>query len=121
MISALQCAAYSMLNIEKYCSEYIEPLLLKANGSPIYYGKYNSEGTQMYYISKIYAKDPPELTSLGPVEVSPFLIKKYLESLGYVVKFCQVLEKYPIGQSASKRTTYYPAGCISYYSLKISF
>ena len=120
MIDALSCKICNMIGIDEYCTKNIEPLLLKSNGQPIYFGKYNSNGTINYYISKIYAKDPPQLYSVGRPEVSPIDIKNYLESLGYNVSLVQVSEKYEAGYSSSKKTRYYNAGYNTYYSLKIS-
>jgi hypothetical protein len=120
MISALSCKIKSLEEIDNYCTKEIEPLLLKKKGQPLYFGKYNSNGTYMGSIRKVYAKDVPRMEYITPTPVSPWDIKDYLESLGYIVEWVQVSENYPAGFSSSRRTCYYSSGYLTYYSLKIS-
>ena len=119
MINALACQIHSLAAIDEYCTKTIEPLLLKANGQPVYFGKYNESGTTEYYISAIYAKDTPSLHAISQMTVSPKDIRSYLEALGYKVSWVQIKDPYPAGFSSSRRTCYYPAGYNVYYSLKI--
>ena len=119
MIPATTCKLNSIFNVEKYCTEKIEPLLLKGNGRATF-GKYNKDGSQCYYISALYAKDPPSLESLGIPKIHPFDIKIFLESLGYQVNWIMVKEWYPAGYSGTGRTKYYNAGYNIYYTLDIS-
>ena len=119
MIDAMLCRINSYISIDEYCTREIEPLLLKAKGQPIYFGKYNSDGTEHYYIGATYAKDRPSLKALGRPEVSPKNIENYLRKLGYQVEWVQMQERYPAGYSSSKRTCYYSSGYNTYYSLKI--
>ena len=79
MISAAMCKVHTLANIERYCSENIEPLLLEANGQAIDFGKYNEDGTVEYYISKTYAKDCPGLEPYRYTPVNPLIIKTFLE------------------------------------------
>lgn len=119
MINASVCKANLLMNIEKYCTEQIEPLMLKSNGT-IYFGKYTRNGEYKIYIHKTYAKDCPRAEISGKVEYNPFDIKKFLEMNGYKVEWVEMEESYPAGYSASKRTCYYKSGFNKYYSLKIS-
>ena len=121
MISANSCRLCGLINIDKYCTKNIEPLLLSSCGQPIYFGKYNIDGTKMYYISDLYANKAPELKILKDSSASPQDIKSYLEALGYKVEWVQVKEPYPAGYSGSRKTRYYNAGHHIYYSLKISY
>lgn len=120
MISALACKVNNLNDIDEYCTEKIQPLLMEKIGHPIYFGKYNVNGEISYYITKIYANKPPELRSLGQPKVHPFSIKAFLEELGYSVEWVRVKEIYPAGYLASKKTRYYSEGYNTYYSLKIS-
>jgi hypothetical protein len=120
MITANYCRLNSMALVCEYCEKHIEPLLLKKSG-PVYYGKYNSEGTMSYYIGKTYAADAPTLKSLGAPDIRPQEIKSFLEMLGYKVDWVPVDESYPAGYSSTRRTKYYNAGYNSYWSLKISY
>ena len=120
MITANFCKLNSLALVCEYCEKHIEPLLLKSSG-PVYYGKYNSDGTISYYISKIYAAHAPKLEKLGNSNIRPHEIKAFLEKLGYKVDWVRVEESYPAGYSSSKRTKYYNAGYNSYWSLKISY
>lgn len=120
MISAISCKVLALSEIEKYCTEKIEPLLLKANGNPIYFGKYNSTGTKEYIIFSLYAKDPPSLHFTGAPKVNPNCIKNYLEALGYKVEWVIKEEWYEPGYSSSRKTRYYKEGYNNYYTLKIS-
>ena len=121
MINATTCRIKTLNNIEDYCSKNIEPLLLESNGQPVYFGKYNKDGTKTYYISKIYAKDPPSLSVIDKNPVNPNLIKSYLEALGFTVKWVIINEPYEAGFSSSRKTCYYSNGYNTYYSLKISY
>ena len=121
MINAASCKAYSLINIDKYCTNNIEPLLLKACGKPVYFGKYNSSGTKICYIDDLYASKAPEVKILKDSPVSPIDIKEYLEKLGYKVDWVKVDEPYLAGYFSSGKTRYYNAGFVTYYSLKISY
>lgn len=120
MISAAICKICNVISLDDYCTEKIQPLLLKSKGSPIYFGKYSEDGNTKYYINALYAKDRPSLFPLGKSDVHPFNIAEYLESLGYNVDWVLVKEPYPAGKSSSGKTQYYNAGYNTYYSLKIS-
>ena len=120
MISAAMCKVHTLANIERYCSENIEPLLLEANGQAIDFGKYNEDGTVEYYISKTYAKDCPGLEPYRYTPVNPLIIKTFLEAYGYTVEWLQVKKYYPAGYSSSGRTRYYNSGYNVYYTLRIS-
>ena len=119
MITPIMCKIHSIANIEKYCTEKIEPLLLKGNGKTTF-GKYNEDGSQHYSIFALYAKDRPSLHSLGAPEVNPFDIKIFLESLGYQVNWVKVQKWYPAGYSGTGKTKYYDVGYNIYYTLDIS-
>lgn len=119
MITPIMCKIHSIANIERYCTEKIEPLLLKGNGRATF-GRYSEDGSQDYTILSLYAKDRPSLYSFGTPKVNPFDIKIFLESLGYQVNWVKVQEWYPAGYSGSGRTKYYDAGCNTYYTLDIS-
>lgn len=119
MISAIMCKLHSIANVERYCTEHIEPLLLKQNGK-IEFGVYNEDGSQSYSIFATYAKDPPSLKFVGVPAVSPADIKVFLEALGYQVRWVKVQKWYPAGYSGTGRTKYYNAGYNTYYTLKIS-
>lgn len=119
MIPATICRICNAIDLDDYCTENIQPLLLKSKGSPIYFGKYSEDGNTNYYISATYAKDRPSLASLGMPKAHPFAIAEYLKSLGYNVDWVLVKDPYPAGKSSSGRTHYYNAGYNTYYSLKI--
>lgn len=119
MINAAVCKAKVMLNIEKYCTENIEPLLVKSDGV-VYFGQYTKNGNYNIYITKTYAKDPPKAKILSEVKIHPFEIKAFLEMNGYTVSWVEVEESYPAGYSSSGKTHYYNKGYNTYYSLKIS-
>ena len=120
MISPTSCKINALYNIEKYCTKEIEPLLLKANGQPIYFGKYNFDGTKIGIVMSTYAKERPHVEYINGVEINPLNIKKYLENLGYKVDWVRVEEPYHAGYSSSRKTKYYSSGYVSYYSLKIA-
>ena len=71
MISATACKICNLIDLDDYCTENIQPLLLKSKGSPIYFGKYNADGNISYYSSATYAKDRPSLASLGMPKAHP--------------------------------------------------
>lgn len=119
MITAAMCKLHSIVNIEKYCSENIEPLLLKGSGK-VTFGKYNKDGSIQYYISSLYAKNPPSLKALGMPDINPFDIKAFLECLGYKVDWVKVQEWYPAGYSSTGKTKYYSSNYNTYYALDIS-
>ena len=119
MISAAMCKIHSVANIERYCTEKIEPLLLKGSGKTVF-GMYNEDGSQCYHIFSLYAKEPPTPKSLGTPDVDPFDIKIFLESLGYHVDWVMIKEWYPAGYSGTGKTKYYNAGYNTYYALDIS-
>lgn len=121
MVSPATCKLQALANIEEYCTKNIEPLLLKSNNQPIYFGMYNEDGTKMYSLCKTYAKDPPRLDYPKTVSVHPNDIKRYLEILGYKVSWIRIDKYYPEGYSSTGRTRYYKAGCNTYFSLKISY
>ena len=121
MINAMTCKIANLFGIDEYCTRNIEPALLRAKGAPVYFGRWNKDGTISYDIHKIYAKDRPTLVRNPFADpISPFAIKEYLTSLGYNVIFTEVIETYPAGKSASGKTCYYPSGSNKYYSLKIT-
>ena len=120
MINALTCKVCSLINIDEYCTNKIQPLLLNSNGQSILFGKYSVDGEEEYRICSFYAKDPPSLHGSSPI-IHPFDIKNYLENLGYIVDWIQIKEQYPAGYSGSKKTRYYSSGYNTYYSLKISY
>jgi hypothetical protein len=120
MISAISCKVLALSEIEKYCTEKIEPLLLKSKGNSVYFGKYNKEGTKEYIISSTYAKDPPSLFCIGTPEVNPKHIQSYLNALGYKTEWVIRQEWYEAGYSSSRKTRYYKEGYNNYYTLKIS-
>lgn len=120
MVDAVICKLNGLIEMDKYCTEKIQPLLLNSKGSSVYFGKYDITGNYEIKFYSLYAKDHPTPEYFS-VKVHPKDIKNFLESIGYDVEWVKMQKGYPAGYSSSGKTKYYNAGYNEYYTLKISY
>lgn len=105
-----------------YCTKHIEPLIKASSGhKSIHFGTFTSWGAPRKLMLNNYCNTHPWLSWEDEDTPTAEEIISYLNSLGFMAKLVERHYNYKAAYSSSRRTKYYDAGSVKYYTLEISF